>query len=381
MDNSAQLYLNSIVNNLPHYLFWKNTDTRFVGCNKIFLQSTGLSSPDDLIGKTDYDMPWKSMATTYRKDDLDIIASGKPKLDYEEIQPQSDGTEKIMLVSKTPLFDKEKVIGVLCIYTDITERKRIEKEFILAKEKAEAANRAKTDFIHNMEHDIRTPFNGIVGLASILFDQEVDPHRKELISDILHCTRELLDYSNTVLDFSRIELGSLPLLAKKFDLKKLLDGLMNMEIPAAKLKALDFSLSLHPDVPCTLIGDRYRLQRVLINLLSNAIKFTKEGHVSLEVRLARQVDPRNIILQFIVKDTGIGISKEVQNTIYEKFSRVTPSSRGHYKGQGLGLPIVKRFIHEMEGDIEVESVLGEGTRFICTLPFKLPLINVIVDNT
>ncbi|OJA01048.1 hypothetical protein BEV13_00805 [Rickettsiella grylli] len=148
-------------------------------------------------------------------------------------------------------------------------------------------------------------------------------------------------------------------------------------MPAAKNKNLVFTSHLSSDLPKIVVGDRYRLCRLLINLVSNAIKFTKVGQVSIHVELLDKTDDTYLI-RFIIKDTGEGISLEQQNVIFEKFSRLSPSNKGLYKGSGLGLIIVKQFIEEMKGEIDLQSTLGEDTDFICTIPFKLPLTDDFV---
>ena len=231
-----------------------------------------------------------------------------------------------------------------------------------------------------MEHDIRTPFNGVWGLANYLWQHETEEQKKEFLGDITNCAKELLDYCNGILDFSKIEQRSLPLLEKKFNSRKLLDSTMAIEMPPAKLKKLELTLDCDDKVPVVLVGDQYRLQRILINLVSNAVKFTQHGFVKLCVQLVKQLDDKNIIIRFIIEDSGIGIPQEKQDFIYEKFARVTPSNKGAYKGIGLGLRIVKQFIEEMGGEIDLRSEQGKGSTFICTLPFKLPLVSDMADE-
>ena len=305
--NKISGFLNNIINNLPHFIVWKDINSFFLGCNKKFADSVGLTSPQDIVGKTDYDMPWKKeQSDIFIADDQEVIKHGIPKLSYEETQRQRDGTDIVVLVSKVPMFDKHlHIIGILCIYTDITERKKAEQRLKQAKEEAERANNIKTDFVHNMQHDIRTPFIGIAGMAGLLANMETDPQKKEYLTDIEQCAAELLDYCNSILDFSRIEAGGLTLTEQRFELKELLYSIIDMEKPAANFKELNLSLELDDDLPKVIIGDPYRLQRILINLLSNAIKFTKKGHVTLATRVVNRSDSRRAILQFIVSDTGI----------------------------------------------------------------------------
>ncbi len=308
----------------------------------------------------------------------DRIAQKGAMARYEEnyriVRP--DGEVRWIMDRGFPIYDENgQCCGVTGVAVDVTKDKQAEEALRKAKEAAELANQLKIEFMRNMEHDIRTPFNGILALSKILWESELDPERKELLGDITHSAKDLLDYCNSILDFSRIELGNLLKIEKKFNLKKLVDGIIAIETPAAKLKNLKLILNYPENIPLMVLGDSYRLQRILINLISNAIKFTHEGEVLLEIQLAKFLNEKKVIIKFIVKDTGIGIPEEKQNLIYEKFTRLNPSNKGMYKGTGLGLSIVKQFIEEMDGEIELKSELGKGSIFTCILPFKLSLIN------
>lgn len=298
-----------------------------------------------------------------------------PAARYEEnyriVRP--DGEVRWIFDRGFPIFDEtNRCCGVTGVAIDVTREKQSEE--VLRKAKEEYFNQLKTQFVRNMEHDVRTPFNGIWGLSSYLWERETDAEKKELLSDITHSAKELLDYCNDILDFSRIELGNLPVLEKKINVKQLISSIMMMEVPAAKIKKINLTVNYSDSIPTILLGDPHRLQSTLINLVSNAIKFTKKGSVELAIELAKQPENRQIILKFIVKDTGIGIPAEMQDFIYEKFTRLNASNRGNYKGAGLGLRIVKQFVEEMNGEIELQSELGVGSTFICMIPFKLPLI-------
>ncbi|MDF2866773.1 MAG: putative sensory histidine-kinase / response regulator [Gammaproteobacteria bacterium] len=380
-EKEVSNYLENIINNLPHFIFWKDKNSVFQGCNKKFALAAGLSSPKEIIGKTDYELPWEAEhSKAYIKDDQLIMQTGIPKLNFEEKQKQLDGSENIVLVSKVPVFDENNQIsGILGIYTDITARKQAEARLIEAKKEAEAANEVKTYFIRNMEHDIRTPFNGIQGLVNILLNKETETFKKELLTDIANCTKQLLDYCNEVLDFSKIEAGSFPIIMKKFNLKNLLSDIFTLENPTAKFKRLKFKINYDERLPNFVISDEYRLKRILINIISNAIKFTQEGTIVLSVQLIKMVK-RTAILRFICEDSGIGIPEDKLQIIFEKFSRVNPSNTGIYKGQGLGLRIVKQFVEELDGEIEVTSQLNKGTTFVCNLAFKLPLVDTVYNS-
>lgn len=250
-----------------------------------------------------------------------------------------------------------------------------------AKEEAERASKAKDQFIMNIEHDFRTPFNGICGLASLLHEEEKDPEKKETLGMIASSAQELLDDSASMLDFSRIEQGLVPLCQKKFDLHALLNRLIQIEVPAATQKNLVLTLNMDQRMPKGVIADEYRLFRILINLVSNAIKFTESGSVILAVQL-RQVmaDPRKAVIEFVVADTGIGIHEEQKAYIFEKYTHSTLSTEKKYRGLGLGLRSVKQFTQDMGGDIEVSSSPHQGTVFCCTFLFELPLTDHFIPS-
>ncbi len=350
-----------------------------MGSNNNLAKLSGLNDRREIVGKTDDDFEWgKERAEQFRAADQEVMRDKMTKI-YEDRMPikRPDGHYYYIRTEKMPLYEEGRVIGVLAVAFDITDQKILEEKLKEQKEISEQANLAKTEFIRNMEHDIRTPFIGIYGMANILWEQETDPMKKEYLGDITQSAKELLDYCNGVLDFSKVSSGLFPLIEKKFNLPNLIENILKMEIPAAKTKNLSLTSHLSEELPKIVIGDQYRLCRLLINLVSNAVKFTKEGKISINIELINKTD-ETFLIRFVVKDTGEGIPLENQNYIFEKFSRLSPSNKGLYKGSGLGLMIVKQFIVEMKGEIDLKSKLGEGTEFICTIPFKMPLTNDFV---
>lgn len=382
MRNNSKLF-KQIILNLPNYIFWKDNNLIYRGCNYNFARAAGFDSPDQVIGKSDEEMRWAQYTgAIYQAEDMEIIKTGKPILGKEVPMVMGEGQEQFLSISKVPLYgDGPDIIGVLGIYIDITKQKEMEKILTLAKEKAEAANRAKSDFIHNMEHDIRTPFNGVWGFANILAERETDPEKKEYITLVAISAKELLDYCDSILDFSRIESGIIPILEKAFNPQDLIESLVKIEAVAAKLKELPLTVEYDSTFPKVLIGDPYRIKRILLNLLSNAIKFTEKGYIKLSASIAQMKEnQRDCIVKFTITDTGIGISKDKKEIIYEKFTRGTPSNKGLYKGQGLGLHIVKQFVSELDGEIHLKTEIDKGTAFTILIPCKLALIDGFIDE-
>lgn len=364
-------YLYNIINNVPHTIFWKNRDSVFLGCNEMFAKLAKLASPEDIVGLTDYDLPWKkSESTAYRADDQAVMNADQPKLNIEESQTLADGKTLVLLTSKVPLHDKQgRVNGVLGVYTDITAQKEMEKNLILAKEKAEVASKAKTEFLYNVRHDIRTPFSGLLGLSTLLEGNEKDPQKKEYLHDIAQSAQELLNYFTEIVEYMELEDSTIPILYKPFNIRKVFNEIITMLQPAIKHQLIKLESRIDEKVPDEIIGDRYRVHRILLNLAGNAVKFTKEGQVTIGVDLVKKEDHK-MILKIWVKDTGIGIPEDKYNVIFERFSRLTSSYSGIYKGTGLGLWAVKRIVEELGGQIFVESELDKGSLFSCLIPFE-----------
>jgi len=377
---NIEIGLENLMASLPGHVYWKDLNRKYIGCNLLQARSLGFDSPADIIGKRDEDLYPVIIAGHHKMIDDRIIHTGKEE-ELEETAILADKKEHTFLSHKKPLKNKKReTVGLLGISFDITERKKTEAALVKAKQDVEQASLAKTTFIRNMEHDIRTPFNGICGLTEILLSQEKDPSKIELLNDIKNCADELLKYCNEIIDFSHVESQSVPITDKCFNPHDLVDNILSIENVSAVIKSLKIQSHIDSNVPKALKGDKYRLQRILINLVSNAIKFTNKGHIKLDVSLI-DLDPnkKRAIISFSVEDTGIGIPDDKQISIFEKFTKIAPSNEGIHKGQGLGLSIVKQFITEMGGDIHIKSTFGEGSTFTVVLPFDLPLTDKFAD--
>ncbi len=378
-DNDVKNYLENIIMHAPGHMYWKDKNGIYLGCNKNMAQAIGLSSPKEIIGWSDFDIAKKlnwpiDIAKRFFDKDLAVIKSGEGEFNIEEPPvKRADGETHILLTNKVPLNNSAGItIGVIGISTDITDRKKMEGELKKSKQKAEEASELKSQFIMNMQHDLRTPASGVAAMLEILAKNESDSGKKETLEEIADSSRKLLNILNAILEFDSIEKGTLPVLSEKFNLHDVIRDVEALEAPTATLKHLDIKTHIDDRLPKELIGDPFRIQRVLINLLSNAIKFTAKGYVEINEILWEHVDDRNVLVQIIVKDTGIGIPKDKQKVIFERFTRLDPSNKGIHEGLGLGLSMVKQFVEEMKGHIEIKSSPGQGTTFICTLPFKLP---------
>jgi two-component system, OmpR family, aerobic respiration control sensor histidine kinase ArcB len=374
--------LNYIITKVPGFVFWKDTELKLMGCNDNFAKQIGFQYPEDVVGLTDYDLPWNPEQTKkFIRDDSEILKTGLEKINIEEKQRQLDGKDLFLLTSKVPLYDRDKIVGVLGIYIDITPFKEAEQALRAEKDKAEAANRLKSDFILNMQHDIRTPISGIYGMTELLINMKIPTDIKSQLTEVAQAAKELLDYCNDILDFSHVEYGSRPVVHQPFSLKQVINSVLQMQKPAARLKKIRLSMHYGKKMPDVMLGDAYRIKRILINLISNAVKFTSQGYVKINIKSeTHNLTKREQVIRFSIADSGIGIPAEKIDFIYEKFSKITPSNKGLYKGNGLGLRIVKQFIEEMGGNISVNSELNQGTVFQVFLPLTIPLSNHIFEG-
>jgi two-component system sensor histidine kinase/response regulator len=271
-------------------------------------------------------------------------------------------------VSLSPIHTPEGV-WVAAGIRDITERKVAEERLIAERQRAEDANRSKADFLAAMSHEIRTPMNSILGMADMLWDSELSLDQRQYVEVFRRAGSNLLSLIDNILDFSKIESGHLELEHVDFDLEEVVDQAIELIGPKARAKGLSLMSRLVPGMATSLVGDPTRLRQILINLLGNAVKFTASGHVLLTVQSA--VAAKAGAIAVAVSDTGIGIAPEKLSTVFNEFTQADKSITRRYGGSGLGLPISKRLVELIGGELKVASTLGQGSNFSFVAQFEI----------
>ena len=368
-ESSKDICFESLFNLFHVNFLWVNEEGYVLGCNKEILDFLNMTDVNDIIGKHHLNFASQSSWETTQE-----VIKTENSITAEEIHTKENGENIYFLSMKSPIKAKDgKIIGAVILAVDITDRKLLEFELAKALEASQLSDKTKTQFLCNMRHDLRTPLSGILTISEYLESTEEDATKKQYLGDIHKSSNSILNHLNEILDYVKVESGELPIIDKKFDISQMLDDVYRMMRTSANTKDIDFNVSIDVSTPRHLIGDGVRTERILINLISNALKFTSKGHVHISLKWIPKTDTKGIA-QFTIDDSGIGIPKDKQDFIFERFNKLNASYSGIYTGAGLGLKLVKQFLEEIGGQHELESEPGKGTIFKVFIPYTIPLV-------
>lgn len=364
-----QLLLRTLIDNLPAFIYVKDQNARKIISNTADFKNLGFESEEEVIGKTDYELLGHEEAKKHFEDDQLVLKKGAFIIDKEESFKRKNGEIIWLSTSKIPLFDNNgKIVGLVGVGHDITQKRKAEKELLEAKIKAEESDKLKTAFLHNMSHEIRTPLNAISGFSEMLAYSIPDKEKIERYASIIHkSSKQLLAIINDVLTISSIETKQEVLNIESVNINDIIDELYTIFKHQANIKGINFSVeNAFIYEQAFLQTDRTKVMQILSNLLVNAIKFTNTGFVKLGyVYLKERAE-----IEFFVKDSGIGIAEDARDLIFERFRQADESIQHNYGGTGLGLSICKGFAELLNGRIRLESKLGEGSTFYFSMPYQ-----------
>ena len=371
--------LDTLLDSIAAPIFWKDRQGIYQGCNEAFANLILGLPRKEVIGKSLFDLPQAiphDLAERYQAADEELLNNPGNQV-YDADVRCKDGKRRLFLFTKATYStdDSPEPLGLVGVMLDLTEQKAAEQMYKVAKEEAESANQAKSDFLARMSHEIRTPMTGVIGMASLLAETELDEEQQEFLSTIRQCGKSLLQIIDDILDLAKVEARKLAIANKPFSVREMVAATVALMKVKADEKQIDFHCSLDDDLPENACGDIDRVRQVLTNLLANAIKFTDEGSVTLDVNVESHVEDICTV-KFTVRDTGPGIAPNEQTRLFKAFHQVDSSMGRKKEGTGLGLTIALRLTEAMGGAMHLESALSQGSTFAFSIPFKCGAVSL-----
>ncbi len=359
--------LRKVLDNIPINVFWKDTDSKFLGVNAISLTEMGLENESDIIGKSDFDFYDKNDAEKYRADEVDIMLSGKPKLNYQESHIKN-GEKRCFVSNKMPIFDeKNQVIGIVGTSEDISERKRIQMELEKLSRELKIQNDTKNKFFSIISHDLINPIAGIIGFSELLKENysNLEPEKIKKYATIINKSANFtLSLLHDLLEWSRVQIGSIAPDKEIFILSDLLTHNIAGVNSLAFSKNIGLTSNFHQKL--SVYADKKMVSTIMRNLLSNAIKFTQQGGTITISSEEISLNGKKFI-ETTITDTGMGMSEEKLNSLFKIEHNYRSNGTNNEVGTGLGLILCKEFIEKNNGTIKVESELNVGSSFIFTV--------------
>ena len=379
----SQIRIHTLIQHLPEWIYMKDAKGTLLHKNWSHGPNFDLDvPPDGVAGKTDYDFYPLKGAEEFHQEEQAIINTGKAVLDEEVKSETATGKIHWHNVSKIPFNNPDgKTAGIIGIVRDVTQRKQEEEELLEAKETAESAYRAKSEFLAMISDEIRTPMNSVLGFCQILESTSLSSEQRKFLQKIVGAGDTLINIIDDILNYSQIESGRMEIKESSFVTRKVIGETIDLLTLQSRAKGIALELDITPDVPDIIVSDSHRLKQILLNVAGNAIKFTEQGKVRILVRMDFPISIKSPLskirdLVVSVEDTGIGIGEKMREILFQPFSQADTSSKRRHSGTGLGLAICRRLLIQLGGSIDFSSQLGIGSKFTFYLPVKVPSLDV-----